>query len=540
MTLELLGSRILAPHYGSSLFVWGSLIGVVLAGLSLGYYYGGKKSDSSPSFATFSVIIFLSGVYVLLIAFTSGSIMQIALAFNLGERYGPLFATVLLLGPPSFILGMVSPYAIKLSTKDIANVGSTAGNLYFLSTFGSIAGVFATTFFLIPQLGVKNILFSVGVLLVVISIFGIPISLKAVGAAAIVFALVSLGNPSLNVGGVVFQQETLYHRLVVLDDPIGGTRTLLLDNHLHSAMDLRNPDRIVYVYTALFHLGFAYNPNIEKVLFIGGGGFSGPKRFLQDYPEIEVDVVEIDSEVVGVAREYFHVPEYSRLNIYIEDGRQFLAKTEKKYDLIVLDAYAKTYIPFHLMTDEYFQEVYNHLTENGVFISNIIAALTGPSSDIFKAEYKTMAQSFLSIDIFPVSGSSTPFPQNIIVVATKNKKLSSDTLTANLEKAVKIPGFTSYLNLISRGQVDTRDYPVLTDDFAPVENYLNPLTGQPNVKEILTANNASLQQIEANDQTIILSHPNQSTSLLALGLGTGVGLMVFLLARYRESAHAAS
>ena len=171
MVLELLSSRLLAPYYGSTLFVWGSLIGVVLLGLASGYYYGGRKADVNPSYRQFSSLIFFTGIYTLLITYAAPSLFQFVLALRLGERYGPLAAALLILALPSFMLGGISPYAIKLSTRSLDRVGRTSGDLYSLSTIGSIAGTFLTTFVLIPELGVNTILYVLSSILIIASIF---------------------------------------------------------------------------------------------------------------------------------------------------------------------------------------------------------------------------------------------------------------------------------------------------------------------------------------------------------------------------------
>ena len=150
MALELLGSRLLAPYYGSTLFVWGSLIGITLTGLSAGYSYGGKKSDTEASYQTFSLLIFIAGSYALLTTLLSADILKMILILKIGDMYGPLLSSAVFLLIPTFLLGAVTPFAIKLSAKSLQTIGQTAGNLYSLSTLGSIFGTFATTFMLVP------------------------------------------------------------------------------------------------------------------------------------------------------------------------------------------------------------------------------------------------------------------------------------------------------------------------------------------------------------------------------------------------------
>ena len=528
MALEILGSRLLAPYFGNTLFVWGSLIGAVLAGLSVGYYYGGKISDVKPDYATFSLIICLAGIYVLITTFTLGGIFEFVLLMRLGDRYGPLVATIIILGIPSILLGMVSPYAIKLSTKTLKRVGATAGNLYFVSTVGSIFGTFITAFFLIPEFGVTNILYGLSIMLIGISLVGLPLKWKTVAVVMLSIALALAASTPSYSEGVVYQRDTLYHRLIVVDNSVTGVRTLVLDDNFHSAMDLRNPQRVVFLYTGFFHLGFAINPNIKDVLFVGGGGFSGPKRFLADYSDITVEVVEIDEYVVKVAEDYFAVKPDRRLKINIEDGRTFLARSDKKYDLVVLDAYAKSYVPFHLMTSEFFELVNEHLTPDGVVVANIITSIEGSTSNLFRAELKTLEPIFPNVYVFPVSNTDSGVVQNIIVAASKsNQQISSDEMIQNIEGIVIIDGSNDYVNHLYDQQIPTHDVPILSDDYAPVETLLNPLTGQKYVKEIVEGNNVITKESARTNYSIETLSLNTTATTLSISIAIiGLGLIL--------------
>lgn len=535
MALEILGSRFLAPYFGSTLFVWGSLIGVVLSALSLGYYYGGKAADTNPNFHTFSLIIFSAGAYILSLALTSPALFDLVLALRLGERYGPLAAALLLLAVPSFLLGIVSPYSVRLGAETHRTIGSVAGSLYSVSTAGSIIGTFVTVFILIPQFGVMKILFGVSIVLMSVSLLGLTNRMRAVVIVVISLAIALAVSEPVQAGGVIYEKDTPYHHLVVKDNSLTGIRTLILDNNFHSAMDLRNPYRIVYTYTGYFHLGFLFNHEIRNVLFIGGGGFSGPKRFLKDYDWITVDVVEIDPEVIRVAKEYFGVMDEERLNIYNEDGRMYLVNSNKKYDLIVLDAYARTYIPFHLLTLEFFSEVEKDLTPNGVVVSNVISSLTGRTADIFKAEYKTLSQVFPNAHVFPVSDIGSGFAQNIIIVATKTSMLySKATLMETAENVsyLKIPQISDYIEHYWETKIETSEVRILTDDYAPVENLINPLTGQPFVREEDQGSVIVKATETPNPWRGIAAITPQST--FAMVIGICLGSIIILADKYRR------
>lgn len=494
MALELLGSRLLAPVFGNSIFVWGSLIGVVLASLSAGYYLGGKLADIRPDLETLSLAVFVAGLLVLALPTLTPPVFDAVVGIRLGERYSPLLATMILLGPPSILLGMVSPYAIRLAAKSFEKLGRASGNLYALSTLGSIVGTFVTVFVLIPEFGVNKIIVALGVALLVVAFLGLGIRLKVFvllilivlpfAAPYLVAHRLTVATYSLALGDTVYETDTPYHHLLVADafDAMhqSTVRYLILDDNFHSAIDLSDPDRTVFAYTEYFHIPFLVNPNITKVLFIGGGGFTGPKSFLRHYAKVTVDVAEIDPEVIRVAEQYFGVePANPRLHIYNEDGRIFLQQTDQKYDLVILDAYSKSYVPFHLMTSEFLKLVANHLTTNGTVISNLIAQISGGGSQLLGAEINTVHGVFPTVYAFATRGAEYLNLQNIIILAS----LFTNHLTeADFQRLATAPNAARVQLVSDIGNffvMATSNAPNLTDNFAPVETLLSPITGEP-------------------------------------------------------------
>ncbi|MCZ6616155.1 MAG: fused MFS/spermidine synthase [Thaumarchaeota archaeon] len=524
MALEIAGSRILAPFFGNTIFVWGSLIGVVLAALSLGYFLGGRLSDRSPSFFQFSVILLAAGISILVMSVASPLILEAVFSINLGDRYGPLLATSILLIIPGTLLGMVSPYAVKLSAEKLEKIGVTSGNIYSLSTVGSIFGTFMTVFILIPELGVRSILFALGLTLVAISLLGLDNFGRGLVVIIILIASVpalplSLGS-TFRSGDLVFEKDSPYNHIEITDDHNSGTRTLRLNGLRHSAMYLDGSLDAVFPYTDFFHLPFLFNPSIKEVLFIGGGGFTGPKKFLSLYEDVTIDVVEVDGAVVNAAINYFNVTDDPRLNIIVEDGRIHLTKTEKKYDLIVLDAYSKTYVPFHLMTQEFFDEVQDDLSPDGIVISNVIASVVGDTSDIFRAQYKTIGTSFTNVYVFPTI-DSTGTVQNIMVLATKSFEQTNplDLRPKTSSSTEEIPELLSMAGRFYREDIPVSDVPVLTDDYAPVEKLLNPVSGQPFNR----------------DDSLTLTNAIYPAAQVIIWLVVGGGLMAILLTRKPSS-----
>jgi spermidine synthase len=486
MGLEILAGRIVAPEFGSSIYTWGSIIGVFLAALSLGYHYGGKRAARRASVSRLSWILLGTAAYVALVVFANDLLLAAGSGFALPSRFASLPAVTLLFGPPTYLLGFISPYAAELSATE--GIGEASGRVYALGTIGSIVGVFGTTFGLIPVFEIETIGFVFGVLLVVTAVsITLPSMdrqslLATAGVTVLLVAAVTSGAIGVSTGGqIVHQTQTPYQELEVAD--LGDTRTLYLDGQRHSAMDLRDPDRHVFGYTRYFHMPylFAEDPaEIDRVLFVGGGGFTGPKRFVSEY-DATVDVVEIDPEVIRTAKEYFGVEASDRLNVYNADGRRFLRETDETYDLIVLDAYKKDKVPFQLTTLEFMRLTNDRLSEDGMLFANVISAPTGPASEFYRAEYRTMEQ------VYPqVYGFSTARPgvvQNIEIVATKtpDQVTQSQLETRNRERDIGIDLEAEIENY--RHEEPTDDVPILRDDYAPVDSLLDPMVGQRYVIE---------------------------------------------------------
>jgi spermidine synthase len=490
MGLEILAGRLVAPQFGSSIYTWGSIIGVFLAALSLGYYQGGKRAAERATRRRLDGVLLATAAYVAVVVFAGDLVLRSAAAIPLPSRFASLPAVTLLFGPPTYLLGFISPYGAELSEK--AGTGAASGHVYAVGTVGSIVGAFGTTFLLVPTFEVETIGFLFGVLLVgtvvVVELVegeepGVPRDAGAVVLVALLL-VTSVGAGSLGYsveGEVVYETGTAYQELQVVDR--GDTRTLYLDGQRHSAMDPRDPTRHVFEYTRYFHLPYLMTgdpDDIDRVLFVGGGGFTGPKRFVAEY-DATVDVVEIDPEVVDVAKRYFRVEESERLNVHVGDGRRYLRETDHTYDLIVLDAYKKDKVPFQLTTVEFVELAKSRLSEDGILFANLISAPSGPASAFYRAEYRTVDRVFPTVYGFRTSGATTI--QNVELVATRSDRRLSEAelLARNERREIGID-----LREAIRGYMpppETDDVPVLRDDRAPVGSLLDSMVGQRYVVE---------------------------------------------------------
>lgn len=476
MGLELLAGRLVAPTFGNSIYVWGSIIGVFLTALSLGYWAGGRTADYAGPQVLVSILT-ASAMLAGLVAVFGEPIVAATAALPVPSRYAAVPAIVALFGPLTFLVGFVSPYGAELSAAD--GRGAASGRVYALGTVGSILGSFGTTFVLIPAFDVVTIAaFYGGVLLVAAVVVAdpTPLATAKIGVAVlVVLSATVVGVYGVNVGeDTIYSDQTAYSELRVAE--ADGVRTLYLDGVRHSATYTDSRDGYVFEYSKYAHIPMLYDDDVEDVLFVGGGGFSGPKRFAAEY-DVDIDVVEIDPGVVSAARQYFDVTERPRFDVHVMDGRRFLESTDETYDLVVLDAYQRSAVPFHLTTVEFMELVSDRLDDDGSVVANVISARSGDGSEFFRAQFETMQEAFPHVYAFPTS--DTDSLQNIEVVATKGPPRSQAELQRlAAERDVGIDLTDEVQRYTTASEVETGDVPVLTDEHAPVDALLQGQVGK--------------------------------------------------------------
>lgn len=470
MGLEILAGRVLAPDFGSTIYTWGSIIGISMLALSLGYHRGGKSAKKADESHLDNFLIY-TAVYIVFLTVAADQILTLTSALPIGARYAPLIPVTILFGPPTYFLGFISPYAVQLSKKE--NKGEASGHFYAVGTAGSIVGAFGTTYLLIPNFSVNTIyvMFTALTLLPVVRGLGNP---KTYLLPILVISGLFLSGSVSVPGNTVYEDSTAYQELRVADED--GIRTLYLDGQPQSSMYLDDRTGYPWDYPRYFHIPYLMRDNIDKVLFIGGGGFSGPKRFAQD--NVTVHAVELDPGVIKAAKQYFNVSESKNLKIYNQDGRDFLQESNHTYDVVYMDAYRKSKVPFHLTTKEFMELAYRKTDENGVIFSNTISTSSGPGSDFSRSQYKTIGEVYPSTYYFPTS--DTRLAQNIEIIGSKNEKLSEEQLK---ERNRNYTAMNLSDEIERLEDPDTEGLTVLTDDYAPVDTLLEPLIGQKYVVE---------------------------------------------------------
>lgn len=478
LIIEIIAIRILAPYYGNTIFAVSSIISVILAALSCGYYIGGKVADKHPSSQWFFGIILISGLSVILLQLISAITLP-ALGYFFSIMSGPIVFSILLFFLPSFLLGTLSPYAIRLEKVQFPEegIGSGAGKIFFWSTAGSIAGSLLTGFVLIPRFGVSQIIIGDGAVLFLLGF--LPLLKSGLGRKHFLWGLLiffgaglilAYGSVGLEMKGTVYSADGVYTKIIISESEYSGrpARFLWLDRGVHGGIFL-NSDEDVFEYSRFSALYKIFKPDIRNALVIGGGMYAIPMALLASAPSVTVDVAEIDPSLFDLAKKYFKVTDNPRLRNYIEDGRRLLHDSDSTYDLIFGDAYSSlASIPSHLTTKDFFSLVKKKLSVDGIFIANIIGDLSTEKPSLIMSEIRTFESVFPNSYFFATKSPKETGVQNIIFAGwNSNKKINlkdaqfsndSNPLIRSLdEKAINI------------GEFDLSKYPTLTDNFSPSE-----------------------------------------------------------------------
>jgi spermidine synthase len=492
MAVELAASRILAPYLGLSLYSWTGIIGVVLLAISLGNYLGGVVADRWPSQRTLGLTLFLGGFGAMAILVLVELLDQRAFWSSLGLVERIVVETAAVFFVPVMLLGLTSPQVIRLTVTDLARAGRVSGEVYAWSTAGAILGTFATGWYLIAALGVHTLVFVMGVLLLGL---GLLVGrfwrgrLVAVGAGA--RAPVGLFGLLLVTAAALWQLgerdavrsrctvETNYFCIKVGDEEragVGPVKTLVLDHLVHSYVKVGDPSYLGYVHEEVQtevtrHLERVLGP--QRVLVIGGGGYTYPRWVEAKLPSAQIEVVEIDPGVTRVAHEYFGMPYDTRIVSHNLDGRQFVQELAPKgsYTMVVQDAVNDLSVPYHIMTREYNDQVRALLKPGGVYLLTVIDLFR--DGQLLRSAIRTMKQTFPTVQLLAAGPAWESGGANVWVIAGSQSGVDVAQLRGELARE-------------GTGQVRTDEMPpalleqyvaqgpqiVLTDEYAPVDNLI--------------------------------------------------------------------
>lgn len=478
MILELAGSRLLAPFFGNGLFVWTALIGIMLGFMSLGNYLGGWLADRRLTGDVLFWILAGSSAGVGIIAFTEPTILPL-LARADSIRIAAVGASVALFGIPCTLLGMVTPFSTRYALRSLDHSGATVGSLYALGTLGSIIGTFLGGFYILAWVGSHSVIawLALVLLLLSVSFASLHWSRFAMFAATGILIVLAMSADA----SAVESFDTSYDRYIIAEeaDPkTGRPVTILARDHdsMESAVYADTGEPYLFDYYEYYDLALeaaASKEPLERTLLIGGGTFSFPRHQLAEFPDSEADVVEIDPALVDVAKKRFFLVDDPRLHIHEEDGRTFLNRMTNvggkgRYDVVLIDAFkSANSIPYQLTTRESIKMCYDLLDDDGILVMNIIASPGGAGSRFLAAQFRTIQSVFPQAQLYAVYDTSySETAQNISIIATRQPVSETDLervlgelsteLTARKLDPEKLP----------------KDVRVLTDDFAPVDQYL--------------------------------------------------------------------
>jgi spermidine synthase len=396
LTIEILGTRVIGPVFGVSLFVWSALLAVTLASLAAGYYAGGVLADRDPTPRLLSLVVTVAGVLLSLVPALSHIVLRSS--DGLGPRGGSLLAATLLFAPTLAALGMVGPVAVRLSTTNLSAAGYGAGSVYAVSTVGSLVATILTGFILIPAFETRTILIGAAALLLLIGT--IPLAVR--GRPAALLALLApmfaaaVQQPPLPTGiEVINHSQSLYGLLEVIDDKNRGFRLLRADHSIIGAQFLRDHSA-GFAFLHLLEAVQWLRPDAKDMLQIGLGIGSLPS--VLGARGIKADIVEIDPAVVRFAREYFGFS--TRGDVYVEDARTFLRRSERRYDVIVHDTFTGGTTPEHLLSLEVVGRIHDMLRPGGVLALNFVGYQDGPNAEATWAVARTLRAVFPNVRAF--------------------------------------------------------------------------------------------------------------------------------------------
>jgi len=459
MAMELAAFRLYAPYFGNSIYVWGSMISVVMLALAAGYSLGGWIADRKPTDAVLYFIILGSGVYQLGIVFVLRPILL--KLWQSGDFVGPALTTLIIFVPPMTALAMTSPFVIRLLVR-AGHVGSMVGRVFALSTAGSIAGVLGTSFWLVPRFGTLVTMKILCAASILIGAAGLMMRRKTAVLLALLAGLPFVAPIPKAPPTLLWSGESAYNRILVFESK--GLRWLVLNDSRFA----QTYERVGSSHSGYYLDEFALGPVIVPaknlvVLGMGAGGSIQASRAVA--PELEIDAVEIDPEVVRVAGEFFGLPKDDlRLHVHIADARPWLAENGSKYDLVHVDLFqGGPYVPFYLTTVEFFELVRSRMTDGGALMVNVLD--TSPRQELLEAMGATMKRVFPSVEKLSTAKG------NHILFAFAEKHTVAETV-AKLKQGGG-PGWVQELEQEAAGEMaefEPRAGAVIfTDDRAPIE-----------------------------------------------------------------------
>jgi spermidine synthase len=478
MSFEMLGSRYLNPYFGSGIYTWAALISTVLAALTVGYFAGGTVADRRPSARVLGAAVLIGSAFILALPAVSTAILERVLDSVDDIKAGSLIAAFALMFLPVAFYGAYSPFAIRLLLRSTRSSGGVSGAVYAISTAGSIVGTLGTTFFLIPLIGTRTITLTLGAAGAICGLALIAWRRRGATAtlAALAFLPALLAAPELRAqtydratvlareDGELAHVEGQYNDIFVFKrgHELLMTSRLKGWNYTESRINLVDADDIPATYLRLMTVGLAYAPKEDAVLMIGLGGGVLTHYVGRYLPRAQIDAVEIDPGVIATAKTWFDIRESEHTRLIESDGRVFLNRSRKLYDVALIDAYIGGSVPFHLMTREFYTLLKARLAPGGAAVFNI-----HEPNRLFPVSVRTLQSVFATVDVY-----RSGFGEAAVVASDAPRdpealKRRAEAVQAAYGLRFGLPGMVA-----GRTEMDPGPGETLTDDFAPVDVYV--------------------------------------------------------------------
>ena len=465
MAVELLGAKMIAPFFGSSLYVWASVLGVTLFALMVGYYLGGYFSEKWKNQNGVLWILLAGGTLIALMPYSSMWIMTTMIDSSI--QVGSTVSVIVFLMPPLIFMGMTSPMLINLINSSVDKSGKTAGLVYAISTMGGIFGTFLIGFYLLPNYGINwpCLIFSAAIMIGPIALL-VKKNFVKTAACLIPFFIILFANTSATENThrsikLLYESEGVLGQIKVYDMPyqtslqgLNKGRVLMVNNTAQTIGNADDLTRDLWDYSYYFPSALSTFPEGSDVLLLGLGGGSLVHHF--DRLKFNTDVVELDQRVKDVAIQYFGVrPE---MNIVVDDARHYLNICKKKYDIIMMDLFLNETPPAHVLSKESFERAKKLLNDGGVIMINFYGYISGEKGLAARSIYKTLKSINLDVSILPTPGVEKH--RNLIFIAG-NSLPNLDDNSYELSNLPKLTALNS--ELIDTKKIDFSTASVLVD-----------------------------------------------------------------------------
>ena len=467
MVIELLGTRMIAPFYGASIYVWSSLISVTMIALSTGYFIGGHWADKNKT--GLSLIIALAGLLTLLIPWATRPILLAT--DQLGLKAGAFTSALLLFSPSLTFLGMVSPFAIKLATKELDAVGTSSGSIYAVSTVGSVIGTLLLGFFLFPEYGSREILIGAALSLLLLAMAVayyeqkflplkktvLPVIIILTLSFTLIPTIVDAGHSKIDTSKFTIQseKESLYGWVRVIDQPKRDLRFLTSDASMIGAASL-STDKTLLAYQEIVTLIPALSPPMKRALIVGLGAGHMANMLDKRYKLI-TDTLEIDPAVSQAAVDFFNYTPTGKA--IVGDARYEIRHLKGVYDLIIHDCFTGGSEPAHLLTVETLQQLKKQMTGDGILAINFVSFLQNGNNKALASVGRTISQVFPNYSVF-ISEPGHDFNDFIFLASKKPINLNSKMLSTHQQQWLK----NRLVNINDSQGI------ILSDNFNPLEH----------------------------------------------------------------------